>query len=266
MEDKFANKMSEQEIIKFILDFLYVDQNGAIAIYNYFKYQYEYAEIPHDKKIVIEHYKSERGSFYIFHSLLGRRVNDCLSRAIGLAVSRQVLKGVEIGINDNGFYLFTNKKPNIMSAVKILRSDKLNLVMKVAIEKTEILKRRFRHCATRALMILRNYKGRRKRVGKQQVSSMILMATVKRIDPNFTILREARREVLEDLMDIKNTGKILKQIEDEKIKIKQINTQIPSPFAFNLVTQGHADIMKMEDRLEFLKRMHNMVKAKISLG
>jgi len=28
---------------------------------------------------------------------------------------------------------------------------------------------------------------------------------------------------------------------------------------------GYADIMKMEDRMEFLKRMHDMVNAKISL-
>ncbi|MBS1266706.1 MAG: hypothetical protein MAG795_00675 [Candidatus Woesearchaeota archaeon] len=138
--------------------------------------------------------------------------------------------------------------------------------MKVAIEKTEVLKRRFRHCATRSLMILKNYKGRKKRVGTQQVSSMILLATVKRIDPDFSILREARREVLEDLMDIKNTKRIIKQIEEGKIRLRKINTKIPSPFGFNLVTQGHADIMKMEDRMEFLKKMHNMVKAKVSLN
>lgn len=266
MEDKFANQKSEQEIITFINDFLYVDKYGAQAIYNYFKYQYKFAQVPHDKKIVIEHYKDERGDFYIFHSLFGRRVNDSLSRAIGLAVTKQLNQSVEIGINDNGFYIFTDKIPNIMQAIRVLKSEKLDLIMKVAIEKTEVLKRRFRHCATRSLMILKNYKGRKKRVGTQQVSSMILLATVKRIDPDFSILREARREVLEDLMDIKNTKRIIKQIEEGKIRLRKINTKIPSPFGFNLVTQGHADIMKMEDRMEFLKKMHNMVKAKVSLN
>jgi ATP-dependent Lhr-like helicase len=115
-------------------------------------------------------------------------------------------------------------------------------------------------------MILRSYMGNTKRVGRQQVSSMLLMSAVRRISDDFCILKEARREVLEDLMDIENAKKIIKDIEDEKIKVKEITTQIPSPFAFNLALAGYTDVMKIEDRVEFLKRMHQMVKAKIGLG
>ena len=53
-------------------------------------------------------------------------------------------------------------------------------------------------------MILRHYKGREKSVGKQQVSSMLLINAVKRISNDFPILKEARREVMEDLMDIEH--------------------------------------------------------------
>ncbi|MBU1205116.1 MAG: ATP-dependent helicase, partial [Nanoarchaeota archaeon] len=151
-------------------------------------------------------------------------------------------------------------------ALKILKSEKLELVLHMAIEKTEVLKRRFRHCATRALMILRNYNGRKMRVGRQQVSSMILMSAVKRISTNFSILKEARREVLQDLMDIENAKLVLKQIEEKKIRVKQITTTIPSPFALNLVMQGHLDVMRMEDKMEFLRRMHQMILAKIGLN
>lgn len=114
-------------------------------------------------------------------------------------------------------------------------------------------------------MILRSYKGHKKRVGRQQVSSMILLAAVRRISKDFPILKEAKREVLEDLMDIEHAIEILNKIENKEIHIETINTTIPSPFAFNLVLQGHLDIMMMEDRMDFLKRMHQMVLAKISL-
>jgi len=40
---------------------------------------------------------------------------------------------------------------------------------------------------------------------------------------------------------------------------------LPSPFALNLITQGKTDIMKIEDRMEFLKRMHNNILVKIGL-
>src|SRR3990167_5927173 len=85
-----------------------------------------------------------------------------------------------------------------------VKGKDLRDILKEAIEKTEILKRRFRHCAARSLMILRSYKGREKSVGKQQVHSGFLFVAVKKLSNEFPILREARREVLEDLMDINN--------------------------------------------------------------
>lgn len=263
MEDRFVNKKSKEEIINFIHSYLYVDENAANAIYQYFYEQFMYAGVPNDRKLVVEFYSDEARKYVIFHSLYGRRVNDVLSRAIAYAISRLQHRDVEIGINDNGFFVGSKRNMQAMRAFGLLKPEELNEVMKKAIEKTEVLKRRFRHCAGRALMILRQYKGKKKRVGRQQVSSMILMSAVKRISQDFSILKEARREVLEDLMDINNAKLILEQIKDGKIEVKQTSTSVPSPFAFNLIVQGYTDVMRMEDKIEFVRRMHKMVLAKI---
>jgi len=265
MEEKFAKNKSKKEIIAFLNKYLYVYGNAANSIYKYFKEQFLFAEIPHDKKILVETIIEEDKKYVVFHTLFGRRVNDCLSRAVALAISRSQHRDVEIGISDNGFYLAFEKNVNVMNAFKLIDSKKFDLIMAVAIDKTEVLKRRFRHCAGRSLMILRNYKGRRKGVGRQTVSSMILMSAVKRISNDFSILKEARREVLEDLMDIENTKAILRDIENGKIKIKQIDTRLSSPFAFNLVLQGRTDVMRIDEKTEFLRRMHQMVLAKIGM-
>jgi ATP-dependent Lhr-like helicase len=265
MRDQFTSRKSHQEILGFIHEYLYVDDKGASALYNYFREQFEYMDIPSDKKIIVEIYSNSDRNYFIFHSLFGRRVNDALSRAIGFAVSRISHRDVQVGINDNGFYLTSEKKIQVIKALELLKSEKLELVLSNAIDKTEVLKRRFRHCATRALMILRSYKGHTKRVGRQQVSSTILLNAVRRISNDFSILKEARREVLEDLMDINNAKLVLGQIEQGKIKIEQIPTTVPSPFAFNLVAEGYTDLLKIEDKIEFLKRMHELVLAKISL-
>jgi len=268
MLDLFVNNKDKEEIIKFVNKYLYVDGNAANAIYDYFREQFLYVEVPHEKKLLVEFYNSgyaNEKKYVVFHSLFGRRVNDVLSRAIGYAIFKIHKRDVEVGINDNGFYLAVpqNRNMQVMRAFDLLKPENLKEVMKIAIDKGEVLKRRFRHCASRALMILRTYKGKKKNVGRQQVSSMILMNAVKRINKDFCILKEARREVLEDLMDVDNAVKILKKIKDEKIEIKQINTSVPSPFAFNLVTQGYTDILRMEDKIEFIKRMHSQVLAKI---
>src|SRR3990167_2402869 len=105
-----------------------------------------------------------------------------------------------------------------------VKGKDLRKILEEAIEKTEILKRRFRHCAGRSLMILRSYKGREKSVGKQQVHSEFLFTAVRKISTEFPMLREARREVLEDLMDIKSAESVLKWIEQGKVKIKKVRT------------------------------------------
>ncbi|MBS3170312.1 DEAD/DEAH box helicase [Candidatus Woesearchaeota archaeon] len=266
MEEKFKRKVSKIEIIKFINEYLYVHSETSEAIYNYFKDQYDYIGLPTSKKIIIESYRDEQMKNYvIFHTLYGRRVNDVLSRAVAFAISRSQHKDVEIGISDNGFYVVFDRNVNVQKAFSLLKSSELKKVLDLAIDKSEILKRRFRHCAGRSFMILRTYGGVRRHTGRQQVSSTILLSAVKRISENFFIIKETRREILEDLMDYDSALEVLKEIEDKRIKIEEIQTFIPSPFALNLVMQGFSDILKMEDKQQFLQRMHQMVKAKIAL-
>src|SRR3989344_3066794 len=215
--------------------------------------------------MLVENYEDNGKTIHLFHSLYGRRVNDVLSRAIAFAISKQQKRDVRVSISDNGFTIQCDAKVQPLKAFKLLRSFELRQVMELAIDKSQVLVRRFRHCASRSLMILRNYKGFTKNVGRQQVSSMILMVAVKRISNDFPILKEARREVLDDKMDVDNAIKIIKEIEDGLIEIKEVNTHLPSPFAFNLALMGYSDILKMEDKIDFLRRMHEMVLAKISL-
>ncbi|MFH1545483.1 MAG: ATP-dependent helicase [archaeon] len=263
MEEKFKAKKSKKEIIEFIHPYLYVEENASNAIYEYFKEQFLYAEIPHTKKLLIEVYREASLNHVVFHSLYGRRVNDALSRAYGYALSKLIHKDVEISMNDNGFVLTANTKMPVERMLSLVKSNELRKLLELAIERTEVLNRRFRHCAVRSLMILRSYKGHKKTAGRQQMASRLLLNAVKRISNDFPVLREARREVLEDLMDISNAEKVIEGIEKKLIKTKIIQTEIPSPFAFNLIIQGYADIMRIEDKLQFVKRMHEEIMKRI---
>jgi ATP-dependent Lhr-like helicase len=265
MNEHFEKNSGKEELMDFIHKYLYVDEYGANAIYEYFHQQYEYSIIPHDKRITIEYFTEDKKKYIIFHTLYGRRVNDVLSRVLGLVISRVQHKDVEININDNGFYILTEDSIQAARAFNLIKAKDLRSVAEMSLDKSEVLGRRFRHCATRAMMILRTYMGKRKSVGRQQLSSRLLISSVRRISEDFPILKEARREILEDLMDIKNSEKVIEAIEHKRIAITETYTDMPSPFAFNIITMGYTDIMKMEDKLAFLRRMHDMVKAKISL-
>jgi ATP-dependent Lhr-like helicase len=256
IREKFDVKKSKEEIVNFIQEFLYVDEKSANSIYNYFKEQNDYSEIPNSELFLIEKYKGEK-NYLLFHSMFGRRVNDALSRAIGFMLARTKSRDVEIGINDNGFYL-AGENMNIEKVLNFITPENIEEILKEAIEKTDVLARRFRHCATRSLMILRNYKGRNKTVGKQQMKSHFLLAAVKKITNEFPILREARREVFEDLMDIENTKLVVSWIKNQKLKVKIRETPLPSPFALSLIMQGHTDLIKIENKQAFLRRMHEL--------
>ncbi|MEM4357953.1 MAG: ATP-dependent helicase [Candidatus Pacearchaeota archaeon] len=259
-------KMSKQECIKFIQDYCYCSEQIAKLIYDYFYEQYYFSEIPHEKKLVIELYKVADGKkYWIFHSLYGRRVNDALSRALAFLVAKLGKRDVEIGINDNGFYIASYDKLQVEQAFNALIKnwEKLELILEEAIEKTETFKRKFRHNAVRSFLILKSYKGKNKSIGKQQLQSELLYNTIKAINPNFPAICETRREVLNDFMDVKNAKKILAWLEEGKIKIKRIETGLPSPFALNIVALGYLDLLKIEDRIEFLRRIHEKILEKI---
>ncbi len=256
MNDRFKNKVKKSEIIELIKEHLYVDNSTADSIYNYFYEQHNYLEIPHSGNLLVERYNSEK-NYLIFHSMYGRRVNDVLSRAIGFLLGRAGGRDVEMGINDSSFYI-AGEKMNIEKVMNFLKPENLEEVLKEAVERTDVLARRFRHCATRSMMILKTYRGMKKSVGKQNMKSHFVLAAVKKISSEFPILREARREVLEDLMDIENAKLVLQWIKEGRVKIKIRDTELPSPFALGIIMQGHSDMIKIEDKQAFLKRMHEL--------
>jgi len=135
--------------------------------------------------------------------------------------------------------------------------------MKENLKRTEMMKRRFRHCAARSFMVLRNYKGQKVSVRSQQVSAQLLLKAVEEMDPNFPILKETYREILEDVMDLPRADMIIKGILNGEIKYNVIETDVPSPFSHLMITFGGADIIMMKDRRRHIRELHRQVLDKI---
>ncbi|MFB6294595.1 MAG: hypothetical protein ABEI97_02450, partial [Candidatus Nanohaloarchaea archaeon] len=127
----------------------------------------------------------------------------------------------------------------------------------------ELMKRRFRHVASRALMILRNYKGNKKSVGKQQMKSHFLLSAVEDIDEEFPILKETYREIMEDHMDVEHAEERMDAVKRGDVEVEVVETEVASPFAHNLVLQGQEDVVRMADRKQRLQQLHQQVLARI---
>lgn len=264
--DKLEAGSSEKEIVDWIDENYYIDANTVHSIISYLTEQYRYVgEIPTHDKILIEKNVDEEGKLNIvFHTIYGRKVNDALCRIFAHVLSQELKSNVGIVVADHGFVLITpDLEVDINDMFQKVFESQLRDVLKGAIRKTELMKRRFRHVASRALMILRNYKGNKLSVGKQQMKSHFLLAACEKIDKEFPIIKETYREIIEDYMDIGHAKEIVDNIERSEIGYKVMETDVPSPFAHNLVLQNQSDVMLLEDKKQRLQKLHEQIMQKI---
>ncbi|MFB6182440.1 MAG: hypothetical protein ABEI78_00090 [Candidatus Nanohaloarchaea archaeon] len=257
----------DQDILEWIKQNYYLDDNTANAIYKYIKEQKKFlGEVSDHKEITIEKYIDEDNrQNLIFQTIYGRRTHDALARILAHRLQKKIGSNIGMVIDDNGFILITPRRPvDIDNLIEDLTDINPEKELKEAVKKTELMKRRFRHVAGRSLMILRNYQGSEKSVGQQQMKGHFLLSAIRNKYDEFPMIKETYREILEDAMDIKHAKEVIKGIEDHKITYKQKESpSIPSPFSHNLLLQGSTDVVKMEDKKERLQKLHQQVKEKI---
>ncbi len=264
----FQNIRNKKKVTEYIKEKCHADDNTANSIYEYFLLQYKFLrknnieQMPDDKHILVEHFYDEEGrKNIIWHTLFGRKVNEALAKAFAYVVGKKLRRNVGVMVSDNGFGLILPvDRP--LNPLNYVNSKNLEEVLKEAVKNTELMKRRFRHCANRGLMILRNYKGYEISASKQQTSAETLIKIVSEIE-NFPIIKETYRELLEDYMDVENAKKVLKWIEEGKIEIVEAFLPMPSPFAHNIVLIGLTDVVLIEDRKEILKRLYDRIKREV---
>ncbi len=251
---------------------------GKLAAQNIVNYVWEQLMytggiVPSNEEVAIEIWENPDlgGTDIIFHYLFGRRVNSALSRAYAAELSDLVGASVRITVTDNGFMLTLPRhvgvsESDIHDLISKVRSDNLRKILRKALRRSEVLKRRFRHVAERSFAILRNYKGYETNVNRRQLNSETLFRIAERI-PGFPLVDEAYREVMEDHMDVINAEEVLRRIENGELKVTIFRSNYaPSPFAHNIVAQGYSDIVLMEDKRKLLIRLYETVMKKVRKG
>jgi ATP-dependent Lhr-like helicase len=255
-----------------ILDKMPIDRNSKSSIFIYFAEQLLYTKtLPNDKLMLIEISHDDERSLVVFHALYGRRINDALSRLFAILLGDSVGSDVAININDNGFVLAVpkSKEPSakiISNMIKEATSIDADRVLRDNIRRTEMMRRRFRYNAARSFMVLRNYKGKKISVRKQQINSQLILKAAEEISPNFPIIKETYREIFEDVMDLPRAKKLLREMSEGTLDCRIISTDVPSPFSHMLVTMGESDVIMMKDRRKHIRELRKQVLSRIKKG
>ena len=238
---------SRDEVIQWLRKEYRLQKHAAQSIYDYILEQLLFTNgvIPCDKLILIEIYDERGRRNIIVHSLFGRRVNEALSRAYAYLISNKLGTSVKITVTDNGFMLTLQGRPSL-DWIKVFRSltpENLEEILKKVLRRTEMLKRRFRHCAVRSFMILRRYRDRERSVHKLQINAEELLRAVESLQ-DFPVLKETYREILEDYMHIDAAKEVLDKVRKGEIKLEVFGpTRVPSPFAHHIVVHGYSCLL-----------------------
>ncbi|NON61971.1 ATP-dependent helicase [Acidianus sp. DSM 29099] len=258
------NNVNRSEAIEKISKDFCISKTAAFSIYEYIleEYLFTNGKVPNDKFILIEIYDDEEGRRnFIFHTLYGRRVVDSLSRALAYVLSKDLNSDIRISMTDNGFILTISERRDydIGNIFNKISPNEVYTILTEVIMRTEIIKRRFRHVAERSFMLLKRYKGRETNLDRRQINSEVLLSVVKEI-PNFPILKETIREILEDHMDINNAIEVIRRVRNGEINVEVIGPNtVPSPFAYEIIAKEHSDIVLAEEKRELIKKLHNEV-------
>src|SRR2546428_6411481 len=242
-----------------------VDTGSAQSLTSYVQEQEALIPtLPTDRQVLLEGYLDVKGNRnVIFHFPFGRRVNDALSRAFAFAITEAHHTNVRVSVTDDNFMITVPRRIELKGLTKLVTSKNLEDLLRRAIRNTELFKQRFRHCATRSFMILRNYKGREVSIGRQQLRSQRVLDWLHEIQ-DFPVVKETYNEILHMVMDLDHAREILRRIEAGEIAVVESDfTSLPSPFAHNVVLQGVSDLVLMEDRSALLRELHRKVLERV---
>ena len=257
--------VGEEAAEQWLLDSFRLDAGSARSLVSYMQEQRAVLpDLPMDRQVVIEGYVDEKGNRnLIFHFCFGRRVNDALSRAYAHAITEKYRTNVRVSVTDDNFMLTIPKRIELEGVDKLITSKDLEDRLRRAVRTTELFKQRFRHCATRAFMVLRNYKGREVSIGRQQLRSQRVLDWLHEIE-DFPVVRETYHEIMNEVMDLRHAKEVMERLEAGEIAVKVTDfSNLPSPFAHNAILSGISDLVLMEDRSALLRELHKQILKRV---
>jgi len=134
--------------------------------------------------------------------------------------------------------------------------------LREAVQGTDLLQRYFRIDASRALMILKRYKGYEKSAAEQQVSAEMLLSFAADLD-EFAVLEETYRELLEDKLDVEGIREVVGRVAAGDLAVEHRVVDSPSPLAFGLATLVDSDTVLADDESAVLREFHARVMEEI---
>lgn len=261
---KFRREMEQRihsdELEEWLQSEYLLDSDGASAVAKYCVEQYMVlGSLPSDQNIVVESFKNELGQQQIaVHSPFGIRVNDIWGYSLMVALQKKV--GIHAGVAtvDDGILMTLPEGVHVTceEMFSLVNTAFLAHTIEEILMNSPVFASRFRHCAVRSFLILREYAQKKIPVWLQSLKAAELLDELKN-DKTFPVVKEALRESAEEAFDLPHLMEILKKIEENQIKVTFCETRIPSPFIHQLLLVGQfGDFGQISNEERKLRLIH----------
>ncbi|MEL4888473.1 ATP-dependent helicase [Pectobacterium betavasculorum] len=204
--------------------------------------------LPTDRTLIIERCHDELGDWrLILHSPYGRRVHEPWALAIAQRIRERWKIDPAVVSSDDGIVARLPDTGRVPGAELFLFDpDKLRRTVNVAVGGSALFAARFRECAARALLLSRRTPGRRSPLWQQRLRAGQLLEIAQGY-PEFPILIETARECLQDVYDLDALDKVMGRLNAGTVKLVEVTTEVPSPFATDLLFGYVAQFMYETD-------------------
>ncbi len=196
--------------------------------------------LPDDKTILIEHFRDETGNQQMMvHSVFGRQINSPLAILTLEAAKRYTHANISFVEDDDGFLLFPYGEETIPEGLlQQLIPGEARAVLEAVLPVTPLFNMNFRYNTAHALMMGVRKSGRLPLWVQRMRSAEMLDSLIKY--ENHPLIRETKRECLEDYWDLPGLEYVLNGIHSGMIHICELFVETPSPMSFLLRQQTEA--------------------------
>jgi ATP-dependent Lhr-like helicase len=214
-----------------------LDELAATNLLAYLAEQREATgRLPDDRTILVERFRDELGDWRVaIHSPFGAQVNQPWSLALAARLRETYGVDVQAMHADDGIVLRLPETEEVPSgAAVIFEPGEMEAAVQAEVGGSALFAARFREAAARALLLPRRNPGRRSPLWQQRQRSAQLLQVAAQYG-SFPIVLETMREVLQDVFDVPGLVELMKDVEARRVRLVEVETASPSPFARSLL-------------------------------
>ncbi|MFI8433965.1 DEAD/DEAH box helicase [Streptomyces sp. NPDC079020] len=229
--------------------------------------------VPDDRTILVERFRDELGDWrVVVHSPFGAQVHAPWALAMSARLSERYGMDAQVMHADDGIVLrlpdadlmgldlldfdpapgadgesagarpapaapdmaYDSDQPPIGAADVVFDKGEVQQIVTDQVGGSALFASRFRECAARALLLPRRSPGKRTPLWQQRQRASQLLQVASEFG-SFPIVLEAVRECLQDVFDVPGLTELMGDLEARRVRLVEVTTQEPSPFARSLL-------------------------------